>query len=160
MQEIQIGQRDGIAAEDSIEQLAKTWFKSRWTEQGSQDEKNKTGVLLILAQTKSSDNNMPGAMSILPENRLPFEYKDLMITFKDNNGRLENHEEALKDPNFDEYHSIKGRQEDDVHKPETLENRTHLRINHEANTTLSDRQNQVATAQHGNPSSSVFGRGS
>ena len=56
-------------------------------------------------------------MSASPQNRLLFKYKDLMITFKDDNGKAENHEEALKDPNLDEYHSIKGREEDDVHKP-------------------------------------------
>ena len=76
------------------------------------------------------------------KSRLLFKYKNLMITFKDDHGRTENHEKALKDPNLDEYHSIKGREEDDVHEPKTSQNRTHLRVNHEVNPTLPDRQGQ------------------
>ena len=43
-----------------------------------------------------------------------------MTTFKDDNEGTDNHEEALKDPNLDEYHSIKGREEDEVHKSKLL----------------------------------------
>ena len=83
-----------------------------------------------------------------------------MITFKDDNWRAENHEEALKDPNLDEYHSIKRREEDDVHKPKTSQNRTHPQTNHAVNPTLSDRQGQAAATQHGKPSTPVKGKGS
>ena len=91
------------------------------------------------------------------KSRLLFKYKNLMITFKDDHGRTENHEKALKDPNLDEYHSIKRSEEDDVHEPKTSQNRTYVQINHEANPTLLDRQ---ATTQHRKPSLPVMGKGS
>ena len=66
-----------------------------------------------------------------------------MTTFKDDNKKVENNKEALKDPNLDEYHCRKGREEDDAHKSKTLQNRTHSRTNHVVNPTVSDRQGQV-----------------
>ena len=71
-----------------------------------------------------------------------------MTTFKDDNGRTENHEEALEDPNLDEYHTIKRREEDEVHQPKTSQNRTHSQTNHAANPTVPDRQGQIAVIQH------------
>ena len=88
------------------------------------------------------------------------QYKDFMTTFKDDNERPENDEEALKDPNLDEYHSMKGREEDDAHKSKTLQNRTHSRTNHVVNPTVSDRQGQVAATQYGKSSTPVTGKGS
>ena len=48
-----------------------------------------------------------------------------MTTFKDDNEKAENHGEALEDPNFDEYHSMKGKEEDNDCKSKTIQNRTH-----------------------------------
>ena len=99
----QIGQRDlpsGIIVENSAEQLAKTWPKLIRTEQPeerTQDEKNKTEAFFTPVRTKSSDNNMPGEMSTSSKNRLRIEYKDLMTTFKDSNGRLES-QDRKEDP--------------------------------------------------------------
>ena len=83
-----------------------------------------------------------------------------MIILKDDYGRAANHEEALEDPNLDEYHNIKGRQEDDTHKSKTSQHRTHLRTNHVVNPPLSDRQGQVAATQNGMSSTPVMGKGS
>ena len=58
------------------------------------------------------------------------------------------------------YHSIKGREEDDVHKSKTSQNRTHSRTNHAVNPTVSDRQGLVAATQHGKSSTPVMGKGS
>ena len=67
--------------------------------------------------------------------------------------------ENIENPK-DFYHSIKGREEDDVHKPKTSQNRTHPQTNHAVNPTLSDRQGQAAATQHGKPSTPVKGKGS
>ena len=84
-----------------------------------------------------------------------------MTTLKDDNERAENHEEALKDPNLEEYHSMTGREEDDEHKSKTSQNRTHSRPSHMVNPTVSDRHGQVAAA-HSTESQSVpvTGKGS
>ena len=98
-------------------------------------------------------------MSTPPKSRFLFKYKDFMTTFKDDNERAENHEEALKDPNLDEYHCRKGREEDDAHKSKTLQNRMHSRTNHADNPTVSDRQGQVAATQNGMSSTPIMGKG-
>ena len=50
---------------------------------------------------KCQESNIPREMSTSPKSRLLYKYKDLMITFKDDNGRAENAEKALKDPNLE-----------------------------------------------------------
>ena len=56
------------------------------------------------------------------------------------------------------YHSIKGREEDDVHKSKTSQNRMYSRTNHAANPTVSDRQEQVAITQHEKSSTPATGK--
>ena len=99
-------------------------------------------------------------MSIPPKNRFLFKYKDLTTTFKDDDERARNHEEALEDPNLDEYHNMKGREENDTHKSKTSQHRTHSRTNHAVNPTLSDRQGQVDATQYEMSSTPVMGKGS
>ena len=99
-------------------------------------------------------------LSIPLQNRFLFEYKDLMTTFKDDNEKAENHREALEDPNLYEYHSIKGRKEDDDHKTKTPQTSMRSQTHHMANPTMPDRQCQVAIIQTGNSSTSVMGKGS
>ena len=79
-------------------------------------------------------------MTILPKSRFLFDYKDLMTIFKDDDKRIRNHEEALEDPNFDEYHSMKRREDDDMNKSKNSQHRTHSETNHVVNPTLPDRQ--------------------
>ena len=74
------------------------------------------------------------------QNRFIFKYKNLMNTFKDDNEKAENHGEALEDPNFDEYHSMKRREDDDANKSKNSQLRTHSETNHVVNPTLPDRQ--------------------
>ena len=81
------------------------------------------------------------------QNRFTFKYKNLMNTFKDDNKKAENHGEALEDPNFDEYHSMKGREEDDDCKSKTIENRTHLQSSHMVDPAVPDRHGQVAVTR-------------
>ena len=78
-------------------------------------------------------------MSIPFNSRLLFKYKNLITTLKDDNGRATNHENASEDPNLDEYHSIKRREEDKAHKPKNPQNRTHSQTNHVDNPTATDR---------------------
>ena len=107
----------------------------------SQNERDKTDLRAFFTpdRTKCSGSDPPGVMSTPPKNRFLFKYKDFMTSFKDDNERAKNHEEALKDPNLDEYHTIMRREEDEAHKPKTSQNRTHSRINHAANPTTTDR---------------------
>ena len=56
------------------------------------------------------------------------------------------------------YHNIKGREEDDVHKSKTSQNRMYSRTNHAANPTVSDRQEQVAVTQHEKSSTPATGK--
>ena len=56
------------------------------------------------------------------------------------------------------YHSIKGREEDDVHKSKTSQNRMYSRTDHAANPTVSDRQEQVAVTQREKSSSPATGK--
>ena len=93
------------------------------------------------------------------KSRFLFKYKDFMTTFKDDNERTENHEEALEDPNLYEYHSIKGRKEDDDHKTKTPQTPMRSQTHHVANPTMPDRQCQVANIQTGKSSTSVTGKG-
>ena len=168
LQLVQTGRYDlpgGTIIENSAGLLAKTWPELMQTEQQegrSQDERDKTDLRAFFTpdRTKCSGSDLPGAMSTPPKSRFLFKYKDFMTTFKDDNERAENHEEALKDPNLDEYHSMKGREEDDAHKSKTLQNRTHSRTNHVVNPTVSDRQGQVAATQYGKSSTPVTGKGS
>ena len=90
----------------------------------SQDERDKIDgtAFFIPVRTKCSGSDLPGAMPTPPESRFSIKYKDFMTTSKDDNERAENHGKTLKDPNLDEYHSMKGREEDDVHKPKTSQN--------------------------------------
>ena len=155
----------GIIVENSAGMLAKTWPELMQTEQQegrSQNGRDKTNLRAFSTpdRIKCSGSDLPGAMSTPPKNRFLFKYKDFLTTFKDDNKKVENHEEALKDPNLDEYHSMTGREEDDAHKSKTLQNRTHLRTNHVVNPTLSDRQGQVAATQYGKSSTPVTGKGS
>ena len=151
--------------ENSAGLSAKTWPESMRTEQqkrGSQDERIKidSGALFTPVRAKSLESDLPRAMSIPPKNRFLFEYKDLMTIFKDDDERARNNGEALEDPNLDEYHNMKGREEDDTHKSKTSQHRTHSRTNHVVNPTLSDRQGQVAATQNGMSSTPVMGKGS
>ena len=111
-------------------------------------------------RSRRSESNTPKAMSTPFKSRLLFKYKNLMTTLKDDNGRAANHEEALEDPNLDEYHSMTRREEDDKHKSKTSQHRTHPRTNHVANPTAPDRQGQVAATQYGISSTPVTGKGS
>ena len=70
-----------------------------------------------------------------------------MNTFKDDNKKAENHGEALEDPNFDEYHNMKGREEDNNCKSKTIENRTHLQSSHMVDPAVPDRHGQVAVTR-------------
>ena len=70
-----------------------------------------------------------------------------MTTFKDDNEKGENHGEALEDPNFDEYHNMKGREEDDECKSKTIENRTHLQSSHMDDPAVPDRHGQAAVTR-------------
>ena len=70
-----------------------------------------------------------------------------MTTFKDDNEKAENHEEALEDPNFDEYHSMKGKEEDEKCKSKTIQNRTHSQPSHMVDPAVSDRHGQVAVTR-------------
>ena len=157
LQTTQTGRYDllgGTIIDNSAGTLAKTWPKSMWTEQPEGKSQNERD------RTKCSESNTPKAMSTPFKSRLLFKYKNLMTTIKDDNGREENHEEALEDPNFDEYHSIKRREEDEVHNPKTSQNRTHSQTNHVANPTVSDRRGQAAVIQHGKSSTTSNGEGS
>ena len=128
LQGIQADRHDlqgGTITEDSAGPLAKTWPEPMQTEQPegrSQDERNGTVLkaFFTLVQNRCPESNTPGVTSTPLKNRLSFEYKNFMTTFKDDNERAENHEEALEDPNLDEYHSTKGREEDEVHKSKLL----------------------------------------
>ena len=137
-------------------------MRTEQQKRGSQDERIKidSGALFIPVQAKSLESDLPRAMSIPPKNRFLFEYKDLMTIFKDDDERARNNGEALEDPNLDEYHNMKGREEDDTHKSKTSQHRTHSRTNHVVNPTLSDRQGQVAATQNGMSSTPVMGKGS
>ena len=79
-------------------------------------------------------------MTILPKSRFLFDFKDLMTIFKDDDKRIRNHGEALEDPNFDEYHNMKRREDDDMNKSKISQHRTHSETNHVVNPTLPDRQ--------------------
>ena len=126
--------------------------------------------IITPVQDKSSTSNAPGALSrrrqqknrakmslsaeatseggsIPLQNRFTFKYQNLMNTFKDDNKKAENHEEALEDPNFDEYHNMKGREEDDDRKSKTIENRTPLQSSHMVDPAVPDRHGQVAVTR-------------
>ena len=64
--------------------------------------------------------------------------------------------EALEDPNFDEYHNMKRREDDDMNKSKISQHRTHSEINHVVNPTLPDRQ---AITQNEMWSTPVKGKG-
>ena len=99
---VQTGRYDlpgGTIIENSAGLLAKTWPELMQTEQQegrSQDERDKTDLRAFFTpvRTKCSGSDLPGAMSTPPKNRFLFKYKDFMTTFKDDNERSENHEEA------------------------------------------------------------------
>ena len=145
LQTTQTGRYDllgGTIIENSAGPIAKTWPESKWTEQPegrSQNERDRTNC---------SESNKPRAMSTPFRSRLLFKYKILMTILKDDNGRAANHEEALEDPNLDEYHTTKRREEDETHQPKTSLNCTHSQTNHAANPTVPDRQGQIAVIQH------------
>ena len=63
----------------------------------------------------------------------------------------------MKDPNFDEYHSI--REEDNVHQSKTPQTRMYSRTDQAANPTVSDRQEQTAVTQREKSSSPATGKG-
>ena len=117
-------------------------MRTEQQKRGSQDERIKidSGALVTPVRAKPLESDLPRAMSIPPKNRFLFEYKDLMTIFKDDDKRTGNHEEALEDPNFDEYHNMKRREDDDMNKSKISQHRTHSETNHVVNPTLPDRQ--------------------
>ena len=168
LQLVQIGRYDlpgGTIVENSAEQLAKTWpelMPTKQQEGKSREEKNEIDLRAVFTpvRTRCSESDVSKAMTTPYKSRFLLKYKDFMTTFKDDNERTENHEEALEDPNLDEYHSMTRREEDDKHKSKTSQHRTHSRTNHVANPTAPDRQGQVAATQYGIPSTPLTGKGS